>query len=382
MKSVFTTKTLLLPMNLIIAVFLSQILDAQDINGISSEISIPSITLSNDTPPMLIPDNKEKPSKPDYQVKKPENSQAWAITIIESQSINSGHTMDVNWLNVATLMGNTAVIEPQTTLDNTDLIGFTDILILSSGVIDIPLTRRAVIQQFIEQGGPVYIQAEYQSSYQANQTFQQIVNNLGGNFSWGATVSGDLNPMYISGPIGSQPNSVPSLSYFWYGCEGTGDGTLEANMNYLGQFFGFIFTPPDANNGVVICNSDQDWAREAPERDLLMENIITYLSDNVQTGIHDQPADESNSLGSIDQNYPNPVISKTKIKYFIKNDGFVSIKVLNLLGKEMEVLESDYLSGGVHYAFFEKGTLPEGAYFYQMKLDDKVVGTKKMMITR
>ncbi len=202
-----------------------------------------------------------------------------SILIIESSSIIAGQNQDTVWLSVVDSLKHGCTIAQQTALDNSDFFSTTDILIISSGTIEIPSNRQNIISQFIQQGGQVYLQAEHQSSYSANQTFQSIVNALGGSFQWGNTISGDLNPMNVSGSLSNTPNSVPSLSYFWYGCTGSGDESIENYMEYDGQYYGFIFTPPNSKYGHVITNSDQDWARTGAENKLLMENIITYLAD-------------------------------------------------------------------------------------------------------
>src|SRR5690349_10254777 len=75
-------------------------------------------------------------------------SQAVRITIIESQSFNSGHNMDQIWLTLAQGMGHTATINPQTTLDNNNFFSSTDILIISSGVIALPANRVNTILQY------------------------------------------------------------------------------------------------------------------------------------------------------------------------------------------------------------------------------------------
>ena len=77
------------------------------------------------------------------------------VTIIESQSTNSGHDMDSRWQQVASGMGYSAGVAPQSTLDDISSLAGTDILVISSGVIDLPAGRRATIQQFVDQGGPV-----------------------------------------------------------------------------------------------------------------------------------------------------------------------------------------------------------------------------------
>lgn len=382
MRTSFTLKNIFLFPLYVTFLFIAVTVEAQNYQGIpaSEEVNVPQVLLSDDTPPVLKVRNDQLVTKPEQNTKAPGNATSLSITIIESQSANSGHNMDANWLYVANLMGNSAIIEPQTTLDNTAFFAFTDILIISSGVIDIPISRRAIIQQFIEQGGPVYIQSEYLSSYQANETFQQIVTNLGGSFSWAETVSGDLIPMNIFGTISNTPNYVPSLSYFWYGCVGSGDATIEANMEYMGQNFGFIFTPANTSFGAVMTNSDQDWARTATEKDFLMENILTYLSSMIQTDVKNNFA--SHIKSQLSQNHPNPVTSVTTIKYTVIEPGLVTIKVFNLLGTEIETLTSEYETAGDHFAFFKKGSLPEGQYFYQMKFENEIIGTKKMILSK
>jgi len=102
------------------------------------------------------------------------------IKIIESQSENTEHDMDINWQTAAANLEHEVEILPQVTLDDTLFFENTDILIISSGVISISQNRRDIIQQYVQQGGNAYIQGEYLSSYDSNQLFQQIVNNLGG----------------------------------------------------------------------------------------------------------------------------------------------------------------------------------------------------------
>ena len=92
--------------------------------------------------------------------------------------------------------------------------------------------------------------------------------------------------MNVTGVLASIPNNVPTLSYFWYGSVGLADNTFEPFLEFDGNHFGFIFTPPNNDHGSMISISDQDWAIQSDEKMLLMENIINYLSSTV-TGIED-----------------------------------------------------------------------------------------------
>lgn len=383
MKTNFTTKSLVI-LCLSFALWFQANSQKAQIDPQLSEVNNTSVVLSNDTPPQLISVNDKsfvpKSSGPVILHKSSANVNSFAVTIIESQSENSEHDMDLNWQAVATNMGHIATILPQTTLDNTDFFSTTDILVISSGVIGIPMNRRVIIQQFIEQGGPVYLQSEYLSSFEANQTFQLIVNNLGGSFSWGVTTTGDLLPMNITGELSSVPNAVPTLSDFWYGNVGSGDATIESNMEYSGQYYGFIFTPPSNDQGIVISNSDQDWAREAAEKEVFMENIITYLS-NTLTGTDDKKEIAGNSYLLL-QNFPNPFYSSTEITYLLPQPGTVSLKVFNLLGSEVQTLVAENKPAGEYKAIFNAENIPEGIYYCNLQVNGTSVGTIKMMLRK
>jgi gliding motility-associated-like protein len=211
------------------------------------------------------------------------NARGINVTIIESQSFNSGQQMDVNWQTVANGMGYTATVNPQSTLLTNSWFATTDILVVSSGVIVLPQQAVDTIQSFIAGGGHVYLQSEYLSSYTTDGAFQSITVALGGNFSWTATTNGDLVPMMVLGSLSNTPNPVSSLSYFWYGVYGAGigcDSRIEPFLQYQGQYYGFIFGMP-TGTGRMITNCDQDWINNYTTTTgglELMENILSNLA--------------------------------------------------------------------------------------------------------
>ena len=231
-----------------------------------------------------------------------------SITIIESRSIMSGHDMDQEWFTVVDSMGHIGTILPQETLDNQDFFSYTDILIISSGVIAIPDNRVNNIKKYVQQGGDVYLQSEYASQYPGNIAFETIVSALGGVFSWSGTVEGDLNPMNVLGILSTTPNNVPHLAYYWWGCAGHGDSTIENFLQYQDNYFGFIFTPTNSTYGNIITTSDKDWIHQrTTESPLLMKNIITFL-DSALTNDGTCPSEGAinGSHGSVLAFYPLP----------------------------------------------------------------------------
>jgi hypothetical protein len=81
---------------------------------------------------------------------------------------------------------------------------------------------------------------------------------------------------------------------------------------------------------------------------------------------------------SIAQNYPNPFNSETKINYSIAQDGYVSIKVYNVLGQLIETLVSEYKSAGFYNATFNARDITSGVYFYTIQSGGYGM-SKKMM---
>ncbi len=207
---------------------------------------------------------------------KSDSLKALHITIVESQSYLNTDVMDVKWKLVADTMGYTSSIVPQTTLDNTTFFAGTDILIVSSGSIALPANRVNTILQFLQAGKPVYLQGEYQCNLSSNQAFAGLVNTLGGTFIWGGVTNGTLQ-MNIIASLSTTPFPTNNLSYFNYGCHGTGCG-IQYFLERNGLFYGYFFCPPNPGYGSLIQVTDQDWIINNTNT-TLMKNIITHLAD-------------------------------------------------------------------------------------------------------
>ena len=88
------------------------------------------------------------------------------------------------------------------------------------------------------------------------------------------------------------------------------------------------------------------------------------------------------------QNYPNPFNPSTKIKYSIPASGFVSLKVFDILGKEIAALVNEYKNAGNYEVNFDASNLPDGraglasgVYFYRLQ-SGSAVQIKKMVLLR
>jgi hypothetical protein len=70
---------------------------------------------------------------------------------------------------------------------------------------------------------------------------------------------------------------------------------------------------------------------------------------------------------SLNQNYPNPFNPTTSISFAIPQNGFVSLKVYNMLGKEVATLVNGNLNSGQHNYNFNASNLASGVYFYKLE---------------
>ncbi len=82
------------------------------------------------------------------------------------------------------------------------------------------------------------------------------------------------------------------------------------------------------------------------------------------------------------QNYPNPFNGTTLIKFSIEENNFVQIKVFDILGREVETLISEYLSPGIYSKIFSPKNISSGVYFYQLKIEGKIITTQKMLYNK
>ncbi|MBS4036432.1 MAG: T9SS type A sorting domain-containing protein [Ignavibacterium sp.] len=85
------------------------------------------------------------------------------------------------------------------------------------------------------------------------------------------------------------------------------------------------------------------------------------------------------------QNYPNPFNPSTIIRYQLRDEGFVTIKVYDILGKEVATLvNEEKLAGSYEIEFHPVSgirNLASGVYYYQLR-SGEFVETKKMILVK
>ncbi|MDA3861918.1 MAG: alpha-amylase family glycosyl hydrolase, partial [Melioribacteraceae bacterium] len=83
----------------------------------------------------------------------------------------------------------------------------------------------------------------------------------------------------------------------------------------------------------------------------------------------------------LSQNYPNPFNPTTKITYQIPESVLVSLKVYDILGREVATLVNSVQQTGKYNVTFNANNLSSGIYFYSMRAKD-FVSTKKLLLLK
>ncbi|HAB51097.1 MAG TPA: T9SS C-terminal target domain-containing protein, partial [Ignavibacteriales bacterium] len=78
--------------------------------------------------------------------------------------------------------------------------------------------------------------------------------------------------------------------------------------------------------------------------------------------------------------YPNPFNPTTNIVYQIKEKGFVSLQVFDIIGREVSQLVKETKEPGVYSVSFDASNLPSGVYIYSLRVNDFVQNQKMTLL--
>jgi hypothetical protein len=133
--------------------------------------------------------------------------------------------------------------------------------------------------------------------------------------------------------------------------------TIRANIKHI----------VDQNTGVALFDG------------FLTDNQILYnYFDIIITSVDDQVLLTDFQLM---QNYPNPFNPSTKISWQSPVGSHQTLKVFDVLGREVATLVDEYREAGSYEVEFNASELTSGVYFYQLR-SDGFVETKKMILVK
>ena len=107
------------------------------------------------------------------------------------------------------------------------------------------------------------------------------------------------------------------------------------------------------------------------------DDVVLSLSSSVSSNENGIP-----DMFKLEQNYPNPFNPQTAIGFSLLAVGNVSLKVFDILGREVATLiNNEELHAGKHEIEFDASKLSSGIYFYQLR-GGNFSETKKMLLLK
>jgi hypothetical protein len=112
------------------------------------------------------------------------------------------------------------------------------------------------------------------------------------------------------------------------------------------------------------------------------DNNIGFVPLRVQdaTGIEEDPIRLLPDDYALRQNYPNPFNPSTTIAYQLPKRGHVTLKVYDVLGREVRTLVNDLQEPGYKSLLFDATGLASGVYFYQLEAGSFIASRKFLLL--
>jgi len=177
------------------------------------------------------------------------------------------------------------------------------------------------------------------------------------------------------------------------------DAIINSNSNTslgliakLNNFYIALYNNNDPQRASVLINDLENKASLiTPTKISNAEHALAYYV-NPQTGVMPkltigQSANNFTTLTSLTkqselmENYPNPFNPTTKINYQLSKNGYVSLKVYDILGREVASLVNENKQAGNYSIVFDASKLSSGIYIYTIHAND-YVQSKKMIVMK
>jgi hypothetical protein len=113
----------------------------------------------------------------------------------------------------------------------------------------------------------------------------------------------------------------------------------------------------------------------------------SLVVENQATGIGGPFAPETPFEMKLEQNYPNPFNPISEIGFRIAEADRVTLKVYDILGREVAVLVNEQKAPGSYSVRFDGSGMSSGVYFYRLEASaisggKSFVATKKLVLLR
>ena len=178
-------------------------------------------------------------------------------------------------------------------------------------------------------------------------------------------ISNDPDIIKVSGTVASVANNEIVILQQSYEVNAS---TVTLNINYQPVDFSTIQPGDDVTIWSDISTNGSPAALQIKKT----SNSVTSTGDGIKTTVDDF---------ELSQNYPNPFNPATNIRFTIPESDFVTIKIYNAIGEEVQTLVNTNFAAGTHTLQFNGSNLASGLYFYRIQAGS-FVQVKKMMLLK
>jgi Dockerin type I domain/Secretion system C-terminal sorting domain len=140
----------------------------------------------------------------------------------------------------------------------------------------------------------------------------------------------------------------------------------------------FSVNPNTTASSTNVGFGDQPVAREVVDANA---NILPAIWESAVVTSIKKIAAELPATFELQQNYPNPFNPATTIKFSLPHAGHVTLKVFDLVGREIATLVDKELTAGRYDAHWDATSVESGVYFYQLRAGE-FVETKRLVLVK
>ncbi len=170
----------------------------------------------------------------------------------------------------------------------------------------------------------------------------------------------------------------------------------DSSLNVFGQYVDADGTRQWDSVGILVSggSQSQDYPRAVSDGsghaivvwdDFRNGHSNVYAGRVDTSGLITSVSDEGNWLltpsATLEQNYPNPFNPETAISFSLLRTTFVTLKVYDLLGREVKTLVQAELTAGRHELLFSGEKISSGIYFYRLATGQTTI-VRKMILVR
>jgi len=206
-------------------------------------------------------------------------------------------------------------------------------------------------------------------SYSGTSWFNIVSNKVINDNQWhfvAVTVNGNQGKLFVDATMVKDTSAVNTFTM-------TSPGYVSIGRHPIYTSRAFVGTIDDIRAFVGTIDDIRIYNRALNESEVL---ILFNEVVGVETESQNLPSEFQ-----LAQNYPNPFNPSTKIQYEISENQFVTLKVYDILGKEVATLVNEEKQAGYYSVEFDGRELSSGMYIYMIQAGN-FVGSKKMLLIK